>query len=239
MNTHPVTLDGVDLDLLATRFWRLDAMRVDPKCTFTIKWYRHQREGIEGGGAWGRAHIAFRHVNMRLACNVELEAAAEVLLHELVHCSLPPRENHGELFCRRLIACAKEAFGIPVDVDALLGITSEQHPFGNRAYAIDEMLRRQMGACGVADALRADPTLRHSPAPVETPEEREVRMAEAALKRRNNRKAHVDEMVRVWDAEVALRERALKQGRKLRAKWREKQTGYEKREPQAVKKKEE
>lgn len=220
----------LDLNKLAARLWRLEAMRVDERCGVPeIRW--RARRGHWVGGT---AMIAFRSVTMRVGVEcADLDELVEVLLHELVHCACPLRENHGELFCRRLIATAAEAFGIPVDVADLLAL--DRGPYSNRAYAIDEVLQRQMREYDVAEILLADASLRYAPPPAETPEERDARMAAARAKRSGEAFEHAEEMFRRWDAEVVERERSAKAARQLRAKWKKKLDGFTRREALAAK----
>jgi hypothetical protein len=95
---------GVDLNELARRFWRLEAMRARDWSLPEIRW-RARSSGSTGG----RADFNGRRVVINLGPDSTAERNAELLLHELVHASCPVGEVHGELFRRRLIACAAEA----------------------------------------------------------------------------------------------------------------------------------
>jgi hypothetical protein len=155
------TFKGVNLAALTARFWRLESMRVDARCsTPEIKWHP-RREWASSG----RAHVAVRVITISLGEYATIEEAVEILLHELVHCSCPLKEMHGELFCRRLIATAREAFGLDLDTASLMGLSAKN---GRIAYAIDDAIVAALTAAGVAAKLRSSGETRFEPAPSET-----------------------------------------------------------------------
>jgi hypothetical protein len=211
---------GVNLAALVERLWRLEAMRVDARCsTPEIRWHAHRF----GSGAWGNAHVVFRVINLRLDPSGLIEDAVHTLLHELVHCACPPKEHHGELFCRRLIACSREAFGIDLDTAALLDLPAVQ---GKRAYAIDHAIIATMQAAGVGAHLRADPLYRFEPPPVETEEQIAVRRGAKLAERLATKQAHARAMLEQW-------ERKLAAAKKRATKWRVKVRYYDRRQEAA------
>lgn len=209
---------GLDLGGFAALFWKLEAMRSEgplPK----IRWRASERIWK---GAGGTAH-GTRAVTMRLGPAASHEEALEVLLHELVHCSLPNR-HHDELFCRRLIACAREAFDLALDTAELLALPAEQ---GCVAYAIDHALWAAMKASLGHVVWRVGPEgVALEPAPPETEAEIEARRAAARAARIATREAHARARLAAW-------ERKLKAAKRIAAKWRTKVRYYERRQEAA------
>jgi hypothetical protein len=209
---------GVDLNVLRDRFWRLESMRADDlRSPPQVRWRAWSSKWVGG--------TAYRHrIVMRIGENATVEDAAEVLLHEMVHCSCPSNSHHDELFCRRLIACAREAFGLELDTAALLDLSPGQH--GKRAYAIDTAIKDAMIAAGVGAALRADPEARFEPPPPEDSAEVEAKRArarqEAAAARVAAREAKARAKLVEW-------ERRLAAARKKASEWRAKVRYYERR----------
>lgn len=208
---------GVDLAALARRLWSLTSMRAE-KPLPEIRW-RAWSSGWAAGRAWRS------RATLRIGMNASVEDAAEVLLHELVHCSCPAREHHGELFCRRLIACAKEAFDLPLDVAALLALPAGQHK--NRAYAIDGAIKNAMIAAGVGERLRDDPGLRFAESEPEAPEQKETKREAAREARAVEKRTHAEKMLAEWEAR-------LRRAKRISAKWRKRVRYYERREPRAA-----
>lgn len=211
---------GLDLNVLAARFWRLDAMRAEGKLP-TIKFRAYQR-----GGSWGTAWMGRNEITMRMSVNASVEGVIETLLHEMVHCAGPANENHGELFCRRLIACAREAFGLNLDTAALLDVPIGRH--SRRAYAIDESIVTHMREAAVVLNLRADINVAFKPAPVETEEQ-------IAAERTKKREYLIAKRREHAAAKLAEWEREIKRAKALAQKWRTKVRYYEKREAMAAK----
>jgi hypothetical protein len=205
---------GVDLTVLRDRFWRLEAMRADNlRSPPQIRWRAYNANWIRG-----MAHTTSHQITMRIGQDASVEDAAEVLLHEMVHCSCPA------IFCRRLIACAREAFGLDLDTAALLSLPPGQK--GKRAYAIDDAIKATMIAAGVGARLRADPATRFDPPPPEDPAVVEARRAaqrlETAAVRVATREKHAREKLVEW-------ERRLAAARKKTSEWRKKVRYYERR----------
>ena len=212
---------GVDFTVLALRFWKLEAMRGEgplPK----IRWRAPSR------GSWvgGRAYVGRGRVIVRFAPGATIERAAEVVLHELVHMACPKGEHHGEVFRRRLIACAREAFGLTLDTAALLALGPGKH--GKRAYAIDEAILSGMHAAGVGlQLLQAAPAA----APIDETEEQVAdRRAAGAAARVAEREAHARVMLAQWEKKLAA-------AKARTAKWKTKVRGYERRQLAAAAKK--
>ncbi len=211
---------GVNLAALVERFWRLEAMRVHGSCSAPeVRWRAYSRASC----AWGIAHVAFRHITFRVGPGASVEEAVECLLHEVVHCACPLRESHGELFCRRLIASAREAFGLELDTATLLSLPALR---GCRAYAIDAAIVAAMVAAGVGERLRADPACRFEPPPVETELEIEARLAMARAARVKAREEHARAKLAEW-------ERKAQAARRIAAKWRTKVRYYDRQQEAA------
>lgn len=211
---------GIDLGAVARRLWGLAAMRAEGRLP-AIYWHAHARRS----GAWGMAHTASRVVHVRLTEGASIEEAVETLLHELVHCACPLREHHGELFCRRLIACAREAFGLDLSTADLLALPASG---GRVAYAIDTAVRDAMAAAGVGDKLRADMACRFEPPPVETDEQIAARREAASLARIAAREAHARAKLAAW-------EKRAESAKRVASKWRAKVRYYERRQDAAAK----
>lgn len=208
---------GVDLNVVAARLWKLDAMRAEGRIP-DIRWraYSHSK-------AWGVAFTTKRSIIIRLGPEAEIEDAVETVLHELVHCSMITRQHHGELFCRRLVACAREAFGLTHVTSALLSLPAEH---GCIAYAIDRFLTVEMMAQNIGARLREDPDTRFEPAPPETDEQAAAKKLAASLALIEKRAAHAQKKLGDW-------ERKLKLARTTAAKWRTKVRYYERRQEAA------
>lgn len=129
---------------IASRLWQLEAMRAEGPLP-AIRWRAYSRpDHTAWGTSWGP------RITMRLGPAASIEGAVEVLLHELVHSSCPNR-HHGELFCRRLIACAREAFDLDLRPAELLALPPAK---GRIAYAIDDVIRERMEAAAVGEKIR-------------------------------------------------------------------------------------
>jgi hypothetical protein len=199
---------GVNLVALAERFWRLEAMRTDVREKLpAIRWRAYSR-----GKAWGIAYTGFSQVIVRLGPTCAIEEAAETLLHELVHCACPINECHGELFCRRLVACAREAFGLPIDTATMLALPTKQ---GCRAYSIDDAIVSAMKIMKVGEKLKGDGRF-EAPLP-ETEEAKVARLSTARAERAREREQHCRKMLLVWEKRA---EKAKRQAAKWHAKVR-------------------
>jgi len=205
---------GINLNVLARRFLSLEAMRFEGKAP-EIRFRAFKR----GSSAWGTAHGQHRHVTMRLPPKASRESAVETLLHELVHISCPLDEYHGELFCRRLIACAREAFGLDLDTAALLGLKPNKTAT-LRAYLIDAKIVEAMSFSKIGDALRADPECAFEPKPEQNEEEIEARRAAEREEKRKARFAHAVAKLAEWERKTAA-------AKKRAAGWRSKVRRYE------------
>jgi len=203
---------GVDLAALAKRLWRLPSMRGQGP----VPAIRYRTNDSKNDWVGGYAYASARVV-LRLPAAARVETAAEALCHELVHCSCPVAEHHGELFRRRLIAVCREAFGLQLDVAALMALPPGGH--GNRAYAVDAALRDAMVAAGVGERLRVDAELARQ-APPQAPADLAARRAAAAATRALAREAHAREMLVRWEKRAATAKRRL-------ASWRKRVRYYE------------
>lgn len=209
---------GVDLNTMAKRFQKLDATRWEggpPDIRF---------RAFTRGGAWGTAWSHSRRIVMRIAGG-SLERALEVLLHEMVHLSCPAREHHGELFRRRLIACAREAFGLNLDTAELLALPAEDRKC--RAYSVDSAIVAAMKAAGVGDRIREDATVTFSPPPPETDDQITHRRAAQREALIASRRAHAEAKLAEWNRRTAL-------AKTRAAKWRAKVRYYERAELKAA-----
>lgn len=211
---------GVDLAFLATKLWQLDAMRAEKPCP-RIRWRAYARHA--SNRAWGTAWPSKHEITIRLGPGAAIEEAVETLLHELVHCALPDKEHHGELFCRRLIACAREAFGIERSAAELLALAPLH---GTRAYAIDAVLVTEMVAHGVGEKVRVGHAV--TPAPAETEEQVAARQAASRAAAIAQREAHARAKLIEWERKVEAAKRRA-------AGWRTKVRYYERRQAQAAK----
>ncbi len=215
---------GIDLSVFARRLWKLDAMRSESGLP-RIRWRASARPWMTAGGTAHGTHS----ITMRLGPAATLENAVEVLLHELVHSSCP-RRHHDELFCRRLIACAREAFGLELDTAALLALPAQQ---GCVAYAIDAAITKAMVSSLAIAKLRGDPGYRPEPAPVETELEIIARQGALIAARVQAREAHARAKLAEWEKRLAFGEQKLKAERRIAAKWRTKVRYYERRQEAA------
>ena len=204
---------GIDLVALANRFWKLEAMRAER----ALPEMKFRASSAGRGGISGRAWTKSNRLVLTLR-EGDANDAIEVLLHELVHCACPVREHHGELFQRRLIACAREAFGITLDTAFLLDIDIGNH--SKRAYAVDAAIKEAMTEAKIADRLRAEPSLRFE-APAPEPEEKIAERRAAA------RAAIVDDRAEHAAMMLARWERREKHAKRLAAKWRKRVRYYE------------
>jgi hypothetical protein len=218
---------GINLAALTKRFWALESMRAVGRCP-KVRW--HPRREWSSSG---RAHVADRIITVSLGEFAAIEEAVELVLHEAVHCSCPPREMHGELFCRRLIACAREAFGLDLSTPYMLALPAQR---GRIAYAIDEGIIAAMVSTGVAAKLRADPETRFEPAPPETEFDTIARQAALEAEREKAKAARVAARESHARGMLVQWERKLAAARKRAAKWRMKVRYYERRQEAAKRK---
>ena len=222
LGAHPALIRqgifrGVNLVALAEHLWRLPSMHAPVTTLPTIRW----RSCSKGVWVGGRANPQKQRLTLRISEGSTIERAAEVLLHELVHCACPPNEHHGELFCRRLIAVAREGFCLGLCTSDLLALPPMQ---GKRAYAIDEAIIDTMIADGIGAQLRAD--VPFAPPPAETVEEVESRRAARTAARVAANKAHARAKLAEW-------ERRLEAAKRLKSKWQAKVRYYERKEEAA------
>ena len=209
---------GVDLNVLRDRFWRIESMHaVDLRSPPQIRWRAWSSNWVGG-----MASTLRNQITMRIGQDASIEDAAEVLLHEMVHCSCHWKEHHGELFCRRLVACARETFGLDLDTAALLTLSPGE--YGKRAYAIDKFIKETMIATGVGARLRANPETRFDPPPPEDPEVVTAARAKQRLEKAAERVAAREARAR---AKLAEWERRLAAARKKASEWRTKVRYYE------------
>lgn len=217
---------GVDLKPLVARLWRLESMHVDGRmappavrwraCKHSMRSAAWVRRGPEGNAKEHRIVISLWPTEI-------IGNAIESLLHELVHCSFSRREAHSELFCRRLIACAREGFGLDLDTATLLSLKAVG---GCIAYAIDNVITDALMAADIGTRLREDPETRFEPAPVEDPAIVAARVAaaraEGQTKATAAREAHAREKLLEWESRLARTKRVA-------LKWRTKVRYYDRR----------
>lgn len=208
---------GVDFNPLARRLWALESMRAEgplPK----IRW----RALSHGGWSGGRSFVGRGRIIVSMGPGCAIERAAETLLHELVHMVCPRGESHGEVFRRRLIACAREAFGLQLDTAALLALGPGK--FSKRAYAIDEAIVEAMIARRVGKKIRESDAF--SPPPVETEEEIAAGRVASGAARVAAREARARDKLAEWEKRLAA-------ARRIASKWRTKVRYYERRQEAA------
>lgn len=206
---------GVDLAALAAKLWRLPAMRAEGSLP-EIRWR-------SWSSAWvgGLARTRSKCIILRLGMEADLVEAAEVLLHELVHCACPHREHHGELFRRRLIACARDGFGLTLDTTELLALPAGHH--SRRAYAVDTEIQCAMREAKVSDRLLESPVTRYVAPPPESLESKAAKRVAARELRANKNREHAEKMLREWESRLA-------RAKRVSAKWRKRVQYYERRE---------
>ena len=216
---------GVYLKPLVARLWRLESMHVDGRTAPPDVRWRACKFGM-----CSVAHVYRQAIVVSLWPTETIEGAAETILHELVHCSLPVHEGHSEWFCRRLIACAREAFGIELDTAALLALPATQ---GCVAYTIDLKIREAMASAGIGVRLCENVETRFVPPPVEDPAAVEARLkaarAEGQAKATAAREAHARAKLTEWESRLARTKRVA-------MKWRAKVRYYDRRQLAAKKK---
>lgn len=190
---------GVDLLSLAKKLWALEAMRSEgglPRIHFATR-----SSSYTSGRAWSR------QLTLRIGMDSSVEDVVEVLLHELVHCACPRRTHHGELFCRRLIACANECFDLDLVAADLLALPRGSHK--NLAYAIDRAIRDAMISRSVREKF-----LQLAPARLEFSCAAKKRAA-----RSEARALHAESMLAAW-------EKKLKTAERLVMKWKKRASYY-------------
>jgi hypothetical protein len=141
---------GVNLVPLVERFWRLPSIcaGLHNNAVPQVTWHSANR-----GGAHGIAYYD-NTMRIRLAPDASIDEAVEVVLHEVIHCSFPRGVGHKRPFCQRLIACAKEAFGLELDEVQLLKLCPGDH--GRVAYAIDAAIIGVMRKAYVGRRMREE-----------------------------------------------------------------------------------
>jgi len=204
---------GIDLKKLAARLWKLDAMRGED----AVPEMRIRAARL--GRVSGHAKIQRKIISLNLGDN-ELDRIIELVLHELVHCACPPYEYHGELFMRRIISCAREAFGLDLNTATLLD-TDILH-YSKRAYAVDERIIEAMKTAKIGERLRADSELRFESLPPETEQQIAEHRAAARSHLIDKRANHAREMLARWESKE-------KHAKRLVSKWRTKVRYYERR----------
>jgi hypothetical protein len=171
-------------------------------------------KGRSGTGPWRGNKFSRGGIWLTLYQDTPLEKGLEVLLHELVHVSLPHEVSHGDQFILRLVRAAREAWGL--ELAEVLATPRGNHRV--QAYAVDERITQEM----TLDPLLLEPmrlACRADVAPPEQlpdPEQYRVRFDEL----RARRERHAREMLQ-------LHERKLKAEQRLAAKWRQKVRRYE------------
>ena len=151
---------------------------------------------------------------MRIGTRTGIENLVEALLHELVHCACPLNVHHGELFCRRLIATAREAFGLKLDTAVLLAMPS---PSRRLAYTIDAEIKKAMQEAKVGEQVRKEvPFVAPSPEPRETVD---ARLNHIRQERKMAKQSHCEAM-------LAEHQSKLAREKKLVAKWQKKVNYY-------------
>lgn len=130
------TIGGYDLMEEAARYWKIlkrspwlpPAHRavVENLPLPTIKFRRRQ------SGFKGLAYTGQQLITISMAPEVDTAEALELVLHELVHCVCPLKENHGTMFRRVLRDAAAELWGTDVPVLPV------------HRYGLDDLLREQL-----------------------------------------------------------------------------------------------
>lgn len=228
----PLVFFGLDLRSVLRRFEKLDAMRFERRPSeFEVRMKRRQwAKSLVSGRATAIQNDRWL-ITLSIGPEAPIENVVETLLHEVVHASCPFREHHGELFCRRLIASANEAFGLALDPAGLLKIEVGSG-LQRRAYAIDDVIIDVMKRSNAAGALLLDPSLQPPiPPPPPTPEEIAAQKEERRRERVEERRAHVEAMVNKWEKKLTAAKTHL-------AKWEKKLRYYESKPALAAKRSE-
>jgi hypothetical protein len=212
----PFIVQGIDLNAQMRAMWRLPAFRSNDAGpwppTLYISW------GVRG--ARGVASVTNNRIRLRMSLDTPLPYALELLLHELVHISLPAREGHSERFILRLVRAAAEMWGIAIS--APLATPRGRHKC--TAYAVDARLVQALKAKFAGEPEAAPrPVLVLPPPPIDLTAKRE-RMV-------RDRAEHAKNM-------LATHETKLKREQRLVSKWRRTVRYYRIRELTAAKRSE-
>jgi hypothetical protein len=199
----PLQYCGIDLKAELKKFLRLPVFKGTRLPALKV---RHSPNSGFSGRAWCYSH----RIVMTLGYNATLPEVLELLLHELVHVSLPADVHHGERFILRLCRAAREAWG--VDIGNSYNI--ERGSKRTRAYAVDVEIRKALatkwtdvsGTVAVVEAL-----------PPPSPVDKVVRMEVLVQKRAE----HAARM-------LVAHEARLKREQKIVSKWRTKVRYYDK-----------
>lgn len=199
----PLEYYGIDLKAELKKFLRLPVFEGTKPPALRV---RHSQNSGFSGRAWCRS----QRIVLTLGYNVTLPDVLELLLHELVHISLPADVHHGERFILRLCQAAREAWG--VDIGNPYSV--ERGRWSKRAYAVDSEIRKALAdkwteVSGTVAVVEAPPP----PSPVD----KVVRMEVLVQKRAE----HAAKM-------LAAHEAKLKREQKIVSKWRTKVRYYDK-----------
>jgi hypothetical protein len=196
----PFIHQGVDLRVELDRFLKLPVFQGTKRPTLRV------RHGGRGGS--GVAYVHSNRIAMTISPDTSMARALYVLLHELVHVSLPPDVHHGERFVLRLCFAAEQAWGVVVDNQWDIKRGHKK----NRSYAVGDEITKLLHA-----KLSTDPSAQPPKVEAPPPVSRVVR-AEVLVRKRAEHAA----------AMLAAHERKLKREQKIVSKWRAKVRYYDK-----------
>jgi len=189
---------GVDLDRALAAYRKL------PPFVGNLGKIRLEVGHRTSNGTCGRAWTTQRRIRIAAGLDATPERVLELLVHEMCHLAVPPREGHSERFRRTLRRACKELWGIDVPLDA----PASQ---GCVAYRMDAIAQATLKAKIEAGEIDLFP-----PGP---PQAKPTR-AEKATALVERRAAHAAKM-------LAECERNLQSVRRTLAKWRAKVRYYE------------
>jgi hypothetical protein len=165
------------------------------------------RHGVDSG----ISGCAWRHrIVLTIGSKTTRSRVMEALLHELVHVAAY-KHNHDEVFCALLVRTARELWG--VEVTGWLTLPREHR--SNRAYAIDDLIVRELTAKLAAGEVQPSMAITSEPAPVVSLTEQRSKLVQRREERA--RKA------------LAKAEAEMRRVQKRLSKWKTKVRYYEKR----------
>lgn len=125
----PFIVHGVDLQAQLRLMLKLPCLDRPKLPTLSVHW------GTTG--SHGNASIWRNRIRLHVAADTSLASTLELLLHELVHMSLPQGEGHSERFILRTVRAAKEMWGVEIDKP----LDTPSGAWKVKAYAVDDRLR--------------------------------------------------------------------------------------------------
>jgi hypothetical protein len=203
----PNLLHGVDLHEALDDFMTLPVFK---DAEYRTRPRMHVRWAQRGGG--GRAFTWSQRMVVSVSPDTTLARALIVVLHELVHCSLPTGESHSERFTLRMIRAIREKWGIMIP-------DWRETPRGNHkvhTYAIEARYEKILHERITRGEIVPRKAVEPEPAPVVDLDARRAEMvrkrAEKAarmLERAERRQKAAARLVQKWRAKVRYYERTI------------------------------